>query len=276
MSSIRGPVAVRTHQFARCECYSNTSGIARLRSADIVSNLELPRTPWIVGHRGAAGEVRENTLASFRRGLEAGADMIELDIQMTRDGELLCFHDWTLERLAGRAETVEKATSDVVTEITIAPDGSRIPALRDALTVIPEDVPLNVEVKRRGARRDRLARKVLSVLDGRSQVLISSFDGELLREFRKVSPDLPLAPIERYQPRELLEAGAALGAFSLHCHRRLVTKHFIERAADDGFHRILAYTVNEPHEAESLLKDGVSGFFTDLPTKLVNHFRGAQ
>ncbi|MCP4200860.1 MAG: glycerophosphodiester phosphodiesterase [bacterium] len=239
-----------------------------------MSNLEFSRTPWIVGHRGAAGEACENTLASFRRGLEARADMIELDVQMTRDGELVCFHDWTLERLAGRAEAVEETAGEVVTEITIAPDGSKIPTLSEALAVIPEDVPLNVEVKRRRARRDRLARKVIQELDGRSPILVSSFDWELLRALRKLAAGLPLAPIERYQPGELLEAGGELGAFSLHCHRRLVTEHFIERASAAGFDRVLAYTVNEPHEAERLLKDGVSGFFTDLPARLVDHFRG--
>lgn len=240
---------------------------------DIVSNLELPSTPWIIGHRGAAGEICENTLASFRRALEAGADMIECDIQMTQDAELVCFHDRTLERLGGRADSIEESTSDLVTRTTIAPDGSRVPLLRDALEVIPESVPLNIELKRHRAPPVKLARRLLDQLDGRGQVLVSSFDWRLLERLRKLAPDLPLAPIERHQPGKLLEAGKALGAFSLHCHRRLVTRHFIERAAAEGLDRVLAYTVNEPRRAEQLIEDGVSGFFTDLPTKLVAHFK---
>lgn len=241
-----------------------------------MSNLELPRPPWIVGHRGAAGEARENTLASFRRGLAAGADMIELDIQMTLDEVLICFHDWTLERLAGRAEAVEEEISDVVTEITIAPDGSRIPTLSEALALLPETFPVNIELKRRSAPGGTFARKLLGVLDGRGQVLVSSFDWELLHELRTVAPGLPLAPIERHQPKELLAAGKQLRAFSLHCHRRLVTRHFIERAAAEGFDRVLTYTVNELHDAETLIEAGVSGLFTDLPTKLVDHLRKAR
>ena len=97
--------------------------------------------------------------------------------------------------------------------------------LRDVLTAIPEPMPLNVELKRRHAPSGIFARRVLAELDGRKQVLVSSFDRGLLEEIRKTAPDLPLAPIERHQPRELLEAGRALGAFSLHCHRRLVTGH---------------------------------------------------
>ena len=239
-----------------------------------MSSLELPPTPWIVGHRGAAGETCENTLASFRRALDAGVDMIELDVQMTQDGELVCFHDWTLERLGGRADAVEESASDLVTRITIAPDGSRIPLLRDALQVIPKSVPLNVELKRRRAPPGKLVRRVLDQFDGRGQILLSSFDWKLLERLRKLAPDLALAPIERHQPGKLLEAGKALGAFSLHCHRRLVTRHFIERAAAEGFDRVLAYTVNEPRLAERLVQDGVSGLFTDLPSTLVEHFKG--
>ncbi len=202
-------------------------------------NLELPPTPWIVGHRGAAGEVCENTLPSFRRALEAGADMIELDVQMTQDGELVCFHDWTLERLASRAETIEKADCSVVTMITIAPDGSTIPTLGAVLAAIPEPTVLNIELKRQHAQPAKLVRKLLRVLGGRGQVLVSSFDWALLHEVRKNAPALPLAPIERYQPVELLDAGKALGAFSLHGHRRLITRHFIERAAAEGFERVI-------------------------------------
>jgi glycerophosphoryl diester phosphodiesterase len=241
-----------------------------------MSDLELPQAPWIVGHRGAAGEAHENTLASFRRALDAGVDMIELDIQMTRDKKLVCFHDRTLKRLTGRTERVEDAISEHVTSITIAPDGSRIPLLSDVLATMPEPVPLNIELKRRRASYDKLARKLIAELDGRAQILVSSFDREILDAVRKVAPDLPLAPIERHQPGELLEAGKRLGAFSLHCHRRLVTEHFIERAGAEGFGRILAYPVNEPHEAESLFKAGVSGLFTDYPTKLIDHFRGGS
>lgn len=238
-----------------------------------MSNLELPSTPWIVGHRGAAGEFCENTLPSFKRALEADADMIELDVQLTLDGELVCFHDWTLERLGGREDSVEASLSELVTRITIAPDGSRIPLLKEALEVIPESLPLNVELKRRKAPPVKLLRTVLDQLDGRGQILISSFDWELLEKLRKLAPDLALAPIERHQPGKLLDAGKKFGAFSLHCHRRLVTRHFIERAAAEGFDRVLVYTVNEPSQADRMVEAGVSGIFTDLPSQLVEHFK---
>lgn len=249
---------------------------APLRSERIVPNLELPRAPWIVGHRGAAGEVIENTLASFERALDAGADMIELDVQMTRDGKLLCFHDWTLERIAGSSVVVEASEAEVVTGIRLAPGGARVPLLRDVLEALPESTALNLELKRKRASRRSLARKLLEEIGDRSQILVSSFDWKLLGELRKLAPELPLAPLERRQPLELLEAGKALGAFSLHCHRNLVTRHFVERADAEGFERILAYTVNDEQLAEELLAAGLKGIFTDLPSRLVGHLKGSR
>lgn len=239
-------------------------------------NLELPPAPWIVGHRGAAGEICENTLASFERALQARVDMIELDVQLTRDNELLCFHDWTLERLAGFSLAVEESEADAVTGIRITPDGTRIPHLRDALAAIPESMPVNIELKRQRASLTKLARGVLDALGNREQVLVSSFDWKLLEKLRKLAPDLPLAPLERYRPQDLLEAGKALGAFSLHCHRSMVTQHFIDRARGEGFERILAYTVNDEKLADQLLSEGISGLFTDFPTKLVEHLKGSR
>lgn len=199
--------------------------------------------------------------------------MIELDVQMTKDGELVCFHDWTMDRLGGRTTTIEQSECDQVTRITIAPDGSRVPLLQEALEVIPESMTLNLEIKRRKAHAGKLARIVAEHLDGRGRVLVSSFDQGSLEKLHKLNPDLPLAPIEKHQPGELIEAGKDLDAFSLHCHRRLVTRHFIERAASEGFPRVLAYTVNQVREAEQLLREGISGFFTDFPTQMVEHFK---
>jgi glycerophosphoryl diester phosphodiesterase len=62
--------------------------------------LNLPPSPWIIGHRGASGESPENTLESFQLAVTQGACMIEMDLQLTADGHIVVVHDWTLERLA--------------------------------------------------------------------------------------------------------------------------------------------------------------------------------
>lgn len=247
--------------------------------------IELPPPPWIIGHRGAAGEACENTLAAFRRGQDSGVDMIEFDVQLASDGVPVCFHDWELDRLAGRDEVVEDERSDVLTGIELGDANTTMPTLATALTEIPEPMPLNVELKRRRASGGSLARAVLDALDGRTQVLISSFDWALLEIVRELAPKLPLAPLSA--PSEiraladdpagdLIATGETLGAFSLHCSRSMIEQSLVTRAAERGFEHLVGYTVNDVAEAERFFAYGVAGIFTDFPTAMVSRFREAD
>jgi glycerophosphoryl diester phosphodiesterase len=240
--------------------------------------VSLPPRPWIIGHRGAAGVRRENTLASFRRAVEEGADWLELDVQLSADGELAVVHDWDLRRLAGAALVVESAAWSDLAAIRLraagGEDASRIPRLRDVLEILPDRLPLNVELKRRGADRARLAEAVLAECAAREPLLFSSFDWPLLAELRRRAPHVWVAPLASRWPGRLLEAGRDLRAWSLHAHRRIVTRALIERASEAG-RPVLVYTVNEASEAARFFALGVSGVFTDFPGRLREALRNA-
>ncbi len=235
--------------------------------------LGLSKDFWIVGHRGAAGEVLENTLTAMERGAAAGADMLELDVQMTRDGKLVCFHDWSFERLAGVPEAIEERSWRFVTDVELrrpeAGAGARVPSLAQVLAERPASLPLNLEIKRRIADRRLLAERVAGELGGHAGILVSSFDWKLLQTLRERGSALPLAPIGRYQRAPLVRAGRELGAYSLHCHRRLAGRRLVGAARAAGIDRVLAYTVNDPSEAAELEKNGLAGIFTDVPSRLV-------
>src|SRR6185312_2950197 len=87
---------------------------------------------WVVGHRGAMGYCPENTLASFQRGLELGADWIELDVHLSRDGALIVIHDETLERTTDGHGLVRDHTLAELKQLD-AGDGQRIPTLSEVL-----------------------------------------------------------------------------------------------------------------------------------------------
>ena len=211
--------------------------------------------------------------------------MIELDVQLALDRVPVCFHDWDLDRLAGRHAVIEEEPSDILTEVPLGDAGTTLPTLATALSEIPEPMPLNVELKRRQASGWTLVRAVLDALDGRTQVLVSSFDWRLLEIVRALAPKLPLAPLSA--PSEiralasdpagdLIAIGEALGAFSLHCSRSMVEPSLVARAAARGFEHLVSYTVNDLAEAERFFAYGVSGIFTDFPTAMVSRFREAN
>lgn len=232
------------------------------QAREIDTPIAAPR-PWIVGHRGVAGEELENTLESLELAVEQDADMIELDIQLTADGTLVAFHDWDLARLAGRPEVVEE--SDLETVLAAFP---RLPTLRQILDSLPGTMPLNVELKCRRADIDRFARTLAEELGQRRRILLSSFDWKLLEQVRTTNPEIPMAPLaEEETPAELLEEGERLGAWALHCHHPLADAGLVEAARDAG-RPVLVYTVNEAEQARELIERGVAGLFTDFPGRL--------
>ena len=252
--------------------------------------LDLPPPPWVVAHRGASGELLENTIASCRRAVELGMPLLEVDVQLARDGELVVIHDWDLRRLGGRRRVVERMTAGEIVAVELAlagrtftppaPAGPPLPPLRGAaptlpqlLAELPPAFPVNLELKRRHADRRRFAAALAGCLGERPNLLVSSFDHELLAAVAEAMPGVPLAPLEADDAALLLAAGERLGAWALHAHRRLATRELAAAAAAGGRH-LLVYTVDDAAVARELFAYGVAGVFSDWPEQLVAALRG--
>ena len=177
--------------------------------------LEGPR-PRNIGHRGAAGHAPENTIESFRRALEMGADILELDVHGTRDGSVVVCHDPTVDRTTGGAATgpVESFTlADLRTMdfgSWFGPEyaGARVVTLEEQLTcyrTIDPTMQFYVETKVQPGADDRmetllveLLRRLDLVPDGppdprTSPIIVQSFDAESLATVRRLAPGLPTA-----------------------------------------------------------------------------------
>jgi glycerophosphoryl diester phosphodiesterase len=223
--------------------------------------------PWIAGHRGAAPEL-ENTLPAFAAAVAAGADFVELDLQLTSDGELVVFHDVDLGRLASRpAITIESASSAELRALELVDPatgaGGRIPTLAAVLAALPVGFPLNLELKRERADRDRVLAALAPHL-ARPNILVSSFDLDLLARLRARAPDAALAALgERLDP-ELAEAAAELEAWSIHVAAPALAT--LGRAP--SARPVIAFTVDDAESARRLFAAGVAGVFSDRPGPL--------
>lgn len=245
--------------------------VTRDRAAALM--IRLPPPPWIVGHRGAAGEVTENTLEAFLLAVDQGADMLEMDLQLTADGVLAVFHDWDLERLAGRPGVLEtmrwaELRGVEIGDAAAADRRHALPRLEDVLERLPPATRLNLELKRRSADPAALAAALVDVTGERQEVLVSSFDWELLAEVRRQAPGVPLAPLGRSEPADLLSAADALGAFSVHCRHSIAEPLLDLHRRQPDARPVLVYTVNEAALASRLFSRGVAGVFTDHPARL--------
>ncbi len=235
--------------------------------------MEMPPPPWIVGHRGAGGEAPENTLESFQLAVEQGADMVELDLQLTVDDTLVAFHDRDLRMLNQEAVPIESLSLDQLADAVYLDrrgnkrQGMSIPTLATILQTLPADLPLNLELKRYGADRERLVSALGREIAGREQLLVSSFDLDLLALMRRRLPGRPVAPIASRDGEALLQAAQELEAFSVHSDWQIARYTLIHQARAAG-RPTLVYTVNQQDLARRLLARGVSGLFSDHPGRL--------
>jgi glycerophosphoryl diester phosphodiesterase len=250
-----------------------------------IGDVHLPPPPWVVAHRGASGERLENTVEACRRAVEAGAPMLEIDVQLATDDELVVFHDQDLSRLGGgdRRVVEQMSRAELATvDLSLARDDARgreplrgrAPALAELLAALPRDYPINVEVKRFHADSSWLARAVANALAERRNVIVSSFDWQALASVRALLPPMPVAPIEGRRPEAVLDAARKLDAWSIHVHRRLANAELVAAARAAG-RPLLVYTINDAAEARELFAMGVSGVFTDHPARLLRELEPA-
>jgi glycerophosphoryl diester phosphodiesterase len=236
----------------------------------------------VVAHRGASLQAPENTMESFRLGVEAGADAIELDVHLSQDGKLAVIHDDTVDRTTDGVGHVQGFTmralrkfdagarfTDAAGATPFAGKGLKIPTLEEVLDWLPDGVGLVVEIKARAAvppvvqaLRDRPVRQ-----EGRASVI--SFDEVAIDEVHALDPDLPtgylLVPTQPLEPalRWAVEHGHA-AVHPWEGDLGLDPAPALAQAMAYG-RQLGCYVVNDPDRMKHLAVYGLWGFVTDVP-----------
>ena len=162
------------------------------------------RVPLVIAHRGDVVNAPENTLPAFLGAYELGADGVELDVRMTRDRQLVIFHDRTLRRTGGKRGLVSNATLEEVRTLDVggwfSPEfrGERAPTLDEVFELLPPDYLINVEMKAVIDNMRFIAHRVAETVrrHGRwASTLVASFNPISLWELRKIEPRIMRAYI---------------------------------------------------------------------------------
>jgi glycerophosphoryl diester phosphodiesterase len=243
--------------------------------------------PLICGHRGSCGSAPENTLASFRRAVDDGADMVELDVRLTKDAELVVLHDRSVNRTTNGRGTLRRLTLDQIQSLDAGSwfskkfAGEPLPTLRQVVEILPSHISLNIEVKTDGERR-RMEEPLLHLLrtmDLVDRVLVSSFDHQFLQRFHARDPEILigalLSPI-RDMGKKPSAIARRTGAAVFLCSIRQITK----RLADDVHAHDLVlgcYGVNSRKQCGKAMKFHAGIIISDYPKRVKSylpHSRG--
>lgn len=240
----------------------------------------------LLGHRGASAEAPANTEAAFRRAMEAGADGVELDVHMTRDGHAVVIHDETVDAVTGTSGRIREMTLAEVQQLDagsyFGPEfaGARIPTLDEALDAVGAEAIVNIELKGTSIAADGLEREIVRVVHAHGmgeRVIVSSFNPIRLWRLRRIDRRLPRGMLHgRETPVYVRDLWflPLVQPDALHPSYRMVDAAYMKRAHQWGV-RVNVWTVDEPAQARRLLKLGVDGIITNDPAALHDIIKGS-
>jgi len=232
-----------------------------------------------IAHRGASAYYPENTIESFQGAISMGADMIELDVQLTRDGEVVVFHDEKLTRCTngkGRIaeyNLVELKKLDAGSWFGKGYQGAKIPTLEEALSLCRDKVAVNIEIKTEAVDenvRNGIEEKSMNIVERRGMrehIVFSSFDPRTIKHLKKIDNTVATAVLfeKGYYgsklPSEIIEWAKA-DAFN--CSKNELGKKWLANIASNNI-PVNVYTVNDKKGMRRFLEMGVSGIFTNKP-----------
>jgi glycerophosphoryl diester phosphodiesterase len=237
-------------------------------------NLQKPK---VIGHRGAAGDAPENTLASFQLALEQGVDGIELDIHLTKDGDIVVCHDPTIDRTTNGSgyivdmQVAEIKRFDAGGWFSEQYAGECIPTLSEVFDQVPDNIMINIEIKY--AYQGLLEAQLIDFLRKRNRidhVVISSFDHKCMQRLKTAESSVKIGLL--YAANLYDHAGYAkqlgVDVYSIHPQYQLIEKADVWNAKAAGL-RTYPFTINVEEDFLKIMEYGVSGIITDFPAKLV-------
>jgi glycerophosphoryl diester phosphodiesterase len=250
--------------------------------------------PLIIGHRGASAVAPENTMAAFKEAIAVGADGIEFDVRLTRDGMPVVVHDSTLRRTAGLSARIADLTWPELMKIDVGswfaqkkklPPRSfakeTVPSLQQLFTLFQSNsLVLCLEMKCDSpSEQEPLAAACCKLVEDNSltkRVIIECFDLAALEIVRNINPEIKTAAL--FEPslsrpsllldQSILSRARAVGASVLAPHHSLARTGLVEKAKLAGL-EVAVWTVDDPTWIEHARSIGIDALITNNPAAML-------
>lgn len=242
--------------------------------------------PLVIAHRGASGAAPENTLAAIDKALEAGADVIEIDVHQTRDSIIIVLHDEKLDRTTDKSGLIKNFNWNEINDADAGSwfsneyAGEKIPTLADVLTHIRGRALLLIEIKKGGDYYPGIERSVFNMIQAHGAApwcMIQSFSTVAVNNFMALNTTIPVyklvvgnVPALPFHHDGHMRWGGILKykqVNGVNPYRKFARKRIIRKLHERG-QQIFAWTVNDEKLMRKLIARGVDGIITNYPAKL--------
>ena len=236
----------------------------------------------VIGHRGASAYYPENTMSAFRAAYEMGAEMVELDILLSKDGIPVVIHDETLERTTSGTGKVVEHTYAELSQLDAGSwfgeehAGEKIPTLEEVVKFAKGKIALNIEIKTEAVSDEikngieEKAYEIVKMHDMQDHVLFSSFDYRAITHLNGLNVNIAVALLYDKQqsgssgPKELIRT---YGADAFNCSYRQFSKRWASETSEADI-PVFIYTVNSRRKMKKMIRRGANGIFSDKPDVL--------
>ena len=225
----------------------------------------------IIAHRGASRECPENTLSAFERAIEIGADAIETDVQRTKDGLLVLYHDAEV-KIKGSMRKVEQLNCAELQQVH-AEKGGPVPVLEELFDLAGGGIALCLELKAPGLVPEILA--LILKYGYESQMHLTSFLYPEILQVRKLCPEIPVSVTFSEWPGASAAALVKDGILEVSLARAALTLEKTAQLKKEGL-GVRVYTVNDLQDAARLESWGVDAIFSDDPRAMRAFFNKNQ
>ncbi len=250
--------------------------------------------PLIIGHRGAAADAPENTLASFKLAIEAGANGVEFDVRLARDGVPVIIHDETLQRTAHIQKRVADLSAAELQEVNVGSwfsrskkattdkfAAERVPTLQQLFDLFASnDALLYLEMKCVSSERTQLAAtccRLITEHSSRERVIVESFDLAAIEAVKSIEPSIRTAAL--FEPKfsnasslltgqRLVDLAKSAGADEIALHYKIASRRLISKAQLNGL-TVVVWTVDNPDWIERARALSVDALITNDPAMML-------
>ena len=228
-------------------------------------------TTKIIAHRGFMEKGVENTLSSLTASAEAGAEMVEIDVQQTKDGKFVVFHDASLTRLAGKQQSVYQMTQAELMDVTVYSGQlfDTIPSLEQMLAKSQElNIKLLIEIKTHGYETDDMIESLIAVLEqykGLDVHYIQSLEMDMAKQIKDMEPRLKVGAVYALHLGTLPKTNLDFIAIEQY----FVTERLIEQAKQQE-KQLFVWTVNDARSLQKYLEYNIDGIITNHPDQANN------
>lgn len=245
------------------------------------------KKPIIVAHRGASAYAPENTLASIKKAIAMGVDMVEIDVQLTKDKQIVLMHDLTVDRTTNGKGRVKDLLFDDIRKLDAGLwfstefAGEKIPTLEEVIETVKGKCKLLIEVKRVKTKNPEIEAKIIQLIDkykAYNWCVVQSFETEVIKNIQAIDKSVECHKLVTMNLSVLplhLDSRIKTGTIykyktvqAINPYFKMLNKRKVDKIHSRG-QKIITWTVNEKEDMKRMIEMGVDGIITNYPDRLI-------